>query len=310
MKLSRAIREYVESKHHNGMRFKGGEAYLRDFLRGSGDIEIRRITDSQVELFLVAPRKSENTRARKYAILKYFFRFWILRGMLQMAPLPRPRVLIRKVVPPRVFTRQEVRLLTSIAARMPNDWGCLVSAATVQTFLLFVYGTGALLCEGVSLLRPNVDLRRGLITLHRPPTRLWRTIPVGDVLLSQLRDYESAVRHCRSSGTQTFFVNNDGRSILPTVMMRRFARVCSIAKITRTEGAAFGPRIYDLRHTFAVHTLGRWLAQGRNLRDMLPTLSAYLGHVHWDETEKYLALVPSRFTSQLASLYGSSSATA
>lgn len=302
MKLSLAIRHYVDSKHQIGLRFKTGDEYLRDFLRKVGDIEIRTLTDSHVETFLIAPRKSERTWARKFTILKHFFRFWILRGKLEEAHLPRPRVFCRDVVPPRVFTRQEVRRLVRVAIRLQTPVDCLIETLTAYTFLLFTYGTGAQLCEGVSMQRNDVDLQKGLLTLHRPATRFSRTIPVEGTLLHELRKYEREVFRRRSEGTRTFFVNKAGLPIRPTVMMRRFARICSIARISRIDGATFNPRLYDLRHTFAVHTLERWLAEGHNLRTMLPTLSVYLGHVHWEETEKYLSLIPGRFEKQLASL--------
>jgi site-specific recombinase XerD len=302
MKLSRAINLYVDSKHAVGLRFKTGAECLRDFLRKVGDIEIRTLTDSQVETFLVAPRRSERTWARKYTILKHFFRFWILRGRLEESHLPRPRVICRAVMPPRVFTRQEVRRILRAAATLPEPWGTLVDSRTVRTFMLLVYGTGAQLCEGVSMLCSNVDLKRGLLTLNRPPTSLSRTIPIEGTLLLALRKYEREVCHVRSPGVQTFFVNKAGFSIRPASMMRRFARARDIARIRKNEGATFSPRLYDLRHTFAVHTLIRWLAQGHNLRAMLPRLSVYLGHFHWEETEKYLSLIPGRFEKQLAKL--------
>ena len=302
MKLSRAISLYVDSKHAVGLRFKTGMECLGDFLRKIGDIEIRTLTDSQVENFLVAPRKSERTWARKYTILKHFFRFWILRGRLEESHLPRPRAICRDVMPPRVFTRQEVRRILRAAATLPEPWGTLVDSRTVHTFMLLVYGTGAQLCEGVSMLCSNVDLKRGLLTLNRPPTRLSRTIPIEGTLLLALRKYEREVCRLRSPGVQTFFVNKAGFSIRPTAMVRRFARARDIARIRKNEGATFSPRLYDLRHTFAVHTLIRWLAQGHNLRTMLPRLSVYLGHFHWEEAEKYLSLIPGRFEKQIANL--------
>ena len=153
------------------------------------------------------------------------------------------------------------------------------------------------------MLCSNVDLKRGILTLNRPPSRLLRTIPIEGTLLLAFRKYEKEVRRQRCPGVRTFFVNKAGFSIRPAAtMMRRFARARDIAKIRRNEGATFSPRLYDLRHTFAVHTLIGWLAQGHNLRAMLPRLSVYLGHVHWEETEKYLSLIPGRFERQLAKL--------
>jgi integrase len=49
-----------------------------------------------------------------------------------------------------------------------------------------------------------------------------------------------------------------------------------------------GPRIHDLRHTFAVHRLLAWYRQGANLAAKLPLLSTYMGHSTITGTEIYL----------------------
>jgi integrase len=49
-----------------------------------------------------------------------------------------------------------------------------------------------------------------------------------------------------------------------------------------------GPRIHDLRHSFAVSRLMAWHKSGDNLFAKLPTLSTYLGHSTVTGTEVYL----------------------
>jgi|GEM_PF-343278 quercetin dioxygenase-like cupin family protein len=63
-----------------------------------------------------------------------------------------------------------------------------------------------------------------------------------------------------------------------------------------------GDMIHDLRHTFAVHVLEGWMRQGKDLRQMMPVLSAYLGHTLLKSTELYLRLVPERFMKPLSTL--------
>jgi integrase/recombinase XerD len=53
-----------------------------------------------------------------------------------------------------------------------------------------------------------------------------------------------------------------------------------------------GPRLYDLRHAFAVHRLTQWYRQGVNLHARLRWLSAYMGHVNILGTETYLKATP------------------
>lgn len=52
------------------------------------------------------------------------------------------------------------------------------------------------------------------------------------------------------------------------------------------------PRLYDLRHTFAVTTLTDWYEQNLDVAHLLPTLSTYLGHVSPATTYWYLQACP------------------
>ena len=61
-------------------------------------------------------------------------------------------------------------------------------------------------------------------------------------------------------------------------------------------GRSKGPRIHDLRHSFAVHVLSNWQQQGKDIYVCLPILSDYLGHKTIYSTEKYLQLVPESYS--------------
>jgi len=56
--------------------------------------------------------------------------------------------------------------------------------------------------------------------------------------------------------------------------------------------SAVRPRIHDLRHSFAVHTLVDWYRDGRDVNAMLPRLSTYLGHRDPICTYWYLSAAP------------------
>jgi len=55
-------------------------------------------------------------------------------------------------------------------------------------------------------------------------------------------------------------------------------------------GRGSGPRIYDFRHSFAVHCLKRWSEQGFDLLVYLPVLKTYMGHDSFEDTAYYLRL--------------------
>ena len=57
-------------------------------------------------------------------------------------------------------------------------------------------------------------------------------------------------------------------------------------------GAPARPRVHDLRHSFAVHTLARWYRAGEDVAALLPRLSTYLGHLVPGYTYRYLSATP------------------
>ena len=52
------------------------------------------------------------------------------------------------------------------------------------------------------------------------------------------------------------------------------------------------PRIYDMRHTFAVNTILSWYESGEDVNAMLPVLATYMGHKRISDTYWYLTGTP------------------
>lgn len=67
-------------------------------------------------------------------------------------------------------------------------------------------------------------------------------------------------------------------------------------------GPGKGPRLHDIRHTFAVHCLNNWVLSGEELTAALPVLSRYLGHNGLTGTQKYLQLTAQMYPDIVAKL--------
>ena len=52
-----------------------------------------------------------------------------------------------------------------------------------------------------------------------------------------------------------------------------------------------GPRVHDLRHTFAVHALVQMAGNGQDVYNSLPVISTCLGHKSLAATEQYVRLI-------------------
>jgi integrase/recombinase XerD len=66
-------------------------------------------------------------------------------------------------------------------------------------------------------------------------------------------------------------------------------RVFRLAGIKPEEGKV-GPRIHDVRHTFACHRMLAWYREGFNPQSRLPLLATYLGHKDINSTLVYLTI--------------------
>jgi len=72
-------------------------------------------------------------------------------------------------------------------------------------------------------------------------------------------------------------------------------------------GRTHGPRVHDLRSTFAVHRLTQWYREGVDLNVKLPILSTYMGHQSILGTQRYLRLTVNLFadlTERMEDTYG------
>lgn len=78
----------------------------------------------------------------------------------------------------------------------------------------------------------------------------------------------------------------------------------SFSLSSRLWGRGKGPRLHDVRHTFAVHSLQAAVEAGTDPNAFLPLLCAYLGHRRLSATERYLRLTAEAYPSVIKAMDG------
>ena len=246
---------------------------------------------NDVQTFLDPRNSSATTWNQKRRILRNFFCYWAVRHEMNERVLPRQKPRSTEIFVPYIYTRSEVRRLLDAVPGATQARDCSVEAKTFRTFLLFLYGTGALVGEARRLLKTDVDLGGGFVTLRDARRSRFRCIPIGSDLLEKvLRTYcRSKSGRSNAQGAEVFATKGGG-PIPEMTISKAFERVRRIAGVTRDdEGRGrFQPRLHDLRHSFAVHRLTSWLNHGAAVSRLLPALSAYMGQVQLSSTERYL----------------------
>jgi integrase/recombinase XerD len=187
---------------------------------------------------------------------------------------------------PYIYTPGEIAKVLAAARRLRPP----LRAATQTALLGLVAATGMRHGEAMALTRADVDLVEGMITVRHAKFDRIRLVPLHPSVTTELRDYaETRDRLCPMPSVDRFFLSVTGRALYrreTDVVFRDIT--ASIGLRTDT----VHPRVHDLRHAFAVHTL---IDAHRNCVDisaLLPVLSTYLGHVKPANTYWYLSAVP------------------
>jgi integrase/recombinase XerD len=166
-------------------------------------------------------------------------------------------------------------------------WRHLVMPA----FFRLLFECGLRCSEARLLLVGDVDLENGCLTIRQAKNRNSRLVMVSASMLKRLHTYADAV-HPFPEQDAFFFPGATGLPMTLGNVYKNFRRFLWRAGISHTGD---GPRVHDLRHTFAVYRLKAWSEQGKDLMAMLPILKTYMGHDSFDETAYYLRMTADVF---------------
>ena len=238
------------------------------------------------------PHESANTQLSRISVVRQFAMFLCRMGHSADVPDRAMGAKATSEFAPRILTHDELRrLLEAVDSLKPVAHTPMRHIVMPELFRL-LYGCGLRLNEAVGLRVKDVDLVQGVLRIKDGKFHKDRLVPPALPLVERLQRYAEKRGH-RPDDAYFFPSSRGGRWSLSPVywMFRELLMRCGIPHGGRGEG----PRVHDLRHTFAVHTLLRWYREGADLQARLPVLAAYLGHSSIEGTQAYLHLTAELF---------------
>ena len=184
---------------------------------------------------------------------------------------------------PYIYSDSEAAALLAAARTLHPA----LRAATYETLIGLLAATGIRIGEARALARGDIDLDAGTLTVREGKSRSPRILPLHPATVAALSSY-SALRDARHPGAATFFVTTRGTPLIHGPVRRTFHQLTAMTGLRQGNE---GPRIHDLRHTFAVRQLIEWYRAGKAADD-IALLSGYLGHANPAGTYWYLSAVP------------------
>lgn len=194
---------------------------------------------------------------------------------------------------PYIFSHNEIARLFAAADSLPYTPISPQRVYVMSLLFRMLYGCGLRISEALNLVMADVDLEQGILHIQNSKFGKERLVPMSESLTYHCAQYVSDVGNHRKS-EEALFQTPIGKKYEPGTIHYAWRQVLYYAGISYG-GKGKGPRIHDLRHTFAVHCLQRWAESGGDINAKLPYLSAYMGHAGLSSTQQYLRLTAEVF---------------
>ncbi len=192
---------------------------------------------------------------------------------------------------PHIFTADELKRLFLAADNFNAPLSSPHRRDVAALLFRVLYSCGLRLDEALSLTIGDVDIDNGIITVKGGKGKVDRYVPMSRQMSDRCAAYkETVLDGADSSGI--FFSAPSGGKYGHSTVTYMWNQMLHSAGIPKTDD---GPRIHDLRHTFAVHCLKKWVDDGEQVNALLPVLSSYMGHVNLGSVNKYLRLTADVF---------------
>ena len=281
--------DFILYKRSCGFKYEHEPKCLSRFCRFAADNGITSVIISrELAEAWIAPKEDEaaKTRSHRMTCIRQFAIYLDSIGY-DAYILPEQHASAPRSFVPYIFTHEQIAALIK-AVDVTQPWeGSRNMHLALPVIFRILYGCGLRVSEVCDLRFQDVNLDAGILTIRDPKNGCDRFIPLSDSIKKACIDYADQIWW--EKDTEYFFMAPDRTRLSPMTIYQRYRRYLLDAGISHG-GKGYGPRLHDLRHTFAVHVLQKWITEGTDLTAMLPILSTYMGHTGIRSTAQYLRL--------------------
>jgi integrase len=189
---------------------------------------------------------------------------------------------------PHLYSDDELAALMAAA----RDLAPQLRGITYETLIGLIAVTGMRPGEALRLDRGDIDWEQSVLRIVGTKFNKNRDVPLQSSTLKALGDYGRARdQRWPDPRSASFFVSTAGTRLVIHTVDWTFRGLLGRTGITSPSHRRT-PRLYDLRHRFAVRTLINWYEAGLDVEARLPLLSTFLGHSNPSHTFWYLSASP------------------
>lgn len=290
------IEQYLSFKRNLGSKLKTEASVLGQFARLTTHTNqsagiTKMMSDAWCE------RRTHETYSNRYARvvhLRQFARFLSDVGIPSYIPeLPK----FQSSFTPYIFSKDQIASFFLVSDHyVPYQINYNSAYLMMPSLFRLLYATGLRLGEALRLKEKDVNLTEKYLIVRQSKNGMERIVPISDSLANVCLQYQDSKKTFvrKQIASDLFFVKRDQCGCNNSTAYQAFRQILWRTGIPH-QGRGLGPRLHDLRHTFACHALNAMVESGLDLYHSLPVLSAYLGHQSLAATNKYVRLTSEIF---------------
>ena len=292
------VDEYLAERRRLGFELRNMGLILMSFVRYLAQERQQGQLTMELMARWARQHKARNpvpaTAARRLKALRPFTRW--LQQFEPRTEVPDESIFGRVPgrVAPHIYRETEIIELLA-AARVLNPQGGL-RPVVYETLFGLIASTGLRVSEALSLADSDVDLVNAALIVRQTKFAKSRRLPLHPGTVNALSSYRQLrCVHTPATVGMPFFISTRGQRLgqpLGAGQVRRVFIELRDRLNWPDRGAHGGPRIHDLRHSFAVRRVMLWYEQGIDVDQSMLALSTYMGHAKISNTYWYLTGVP------------------
>lgn len=286
--LRKKIKEYMEFRKSLGFSMRNTAYVYAEFdnYLAKQYSAVKVISREMMIKYLSTTTHLHSTsRGYRVTLLRGFCRYLYQKDPRNYIPEPKLLPYGKRRLKPYVFTDIEINEILKMLRKLPKRGVCSESTVTVIGLLAV---TGLRVGEACRLNLEDVDFKKKNLFIRRSKFYKSRIVPISRSTVDALIRYKlKRLGYYRTTDPLApFFVGMTGARPHENGISKKFRQIIRTLKIKTSLSAR--PRLHDLRHSFATHSLERVYHSGKDPEAHLPALATYLGHVNLDYTQTYL----------------------
>ncbi|MDX1195367.1 tyrosine-type recombinase/integrase [Sinorhizobium medicae] len=239
------------------------------------------------------PSASAGTRGARFRVARQFAAW--LHGTDPRHEVPPQGLVPGHVqrVHPHIYSDAEIIAIIEHARSLPSVYG--MRGLTCSTLFGLIAVTGLRINEALRLDQTDLDIDTGVLRVRFGKLGKERLLPLDPTVAQKLESYGRERDRLLGRRSEALFVACKGHRLGDCGARYNFALVCQQIGLRPRQDYkrhGRGPRIHDLRHTFAVRTMLNWYRSGHDVGREMIKLTTWLGHASPTDTYWYLEAVP------------------